>query len=148
MEKQAAKARRIAEGMKAAADICKNAIDTSGATEEIFARCCASYFGRLCKKTDVFSKGGVTFRVVQQFGLACAYMHREGLKVDNVVLFRKLDSFATNLPKTYALTRSKHKVRSITRIQDAIRSLVRATEPDKNLSSHPSLLDDFVFPAF
>lgn len=148
VEKQAAKAKRITGGMADASGICRAAIIEAGATEEAFAACCVSYFSRLCKKTDVFSKGGVTFRVVRQFGLACAYMHREGLKVDNVVLFKKLDSFATKLPKTYALTRSDHKVRSITRIQDAIRSLVRETEPERNLRANPGLLDDFVFPEF
>lgn len=141
-EKCAARARRISEGMVDAARICCEAVVESGGTEELFADSCVRYFKRLCRKTPAFSRGGVTSRVVLQFGLACAYMHREGFAVGDTVLFEKLDSFADNLPKTYALTRAQHKVRSITRIQDAIRKLVRDTGPDN------SKLNDFIFPTF
>ena len=144
VEKCAARARRIKQGMEQASMICSDAVCGSGGTPESFACSCMAYFNRLCKKTSVFSKGGVTSRVVLQFGLACAYMHREGFSVGDVVLFQQLDDFARHLPKTYALTKAGHKVRSITRIQDSIRRLVR------DLSDNPKgeTLSDFQFPDF
>ena len=141
-DKCAARAKRITTGMEEASQICRDAVLGSGGTPEDFARSCALYFTRLCRVTTAFSKGGVTYRVVLQFGLACAYMHREGFVVEGVTLFRPLDTFATRLPKTYALTKAGYKVRSITRIQDSIRRLVRDLDP------RSQKISDFKFPDF
>ena len=141
-DKCAARARRITSGMQEASDICKEAVESVGGTSASFAEACSTYFTRLCRVTEVFSKGGVTYRVILQFGLACAYMHREGFVVGDTTLFRPFDKFGTHLPKTYALTKAGHKVRSITRIQDAIRRLVRDIDTSKQR------IDDFKFPPF
>jgi hypothetical protein len=144
-DKSAARALRIQSGMGEAATTCQIAILAAGGSTDSFSRACSDYFRRLCKTTGEFSKGGVTARVVLQFGLACAYMHREGLIVNQKTLFRKLDSFAQQLPKTFALTSKGHKVRSITRIQDCIRKLVRAELQQKGKGAN---LELWLFPEF
>ena len=131
--------------MKEAANTCECAILAAGGSTDSFSRACTDYFRRLCRTTGEFSKGGVTARVVLQFGLACAYMHREGLVVNKKILFKKIDLFAQKLPKTFALTSKGHKVRSITRIQDCIRKLVRA---ELRANGKFAELDKWLFPEF
>ena len=146
IEKMSQKKMRIEEGMKNAVKLCSDAINEAGSSEELFIKACTAYFSRLCKKTDDFCRGGITMRVVQQFGLACAYMHREGLKVDDVSLFDHSEAFQKKLPKTYALTSQGLKVRSITRIQDLTRKMVREDRVRQDYS--PKDLSTWIFPNF
>ena len=77
-----------------------------------------------------------------QFGLACVYLHRTGLSVGDVVLFRKIDDMHDKLPRTHALMKLGIRVNSITRNETLIKRLIRDDIESKKG------VDSWIFPDF
>ena len=100
------------------------------------------YFHRVHKHTTIFRKSGLNKRRIVQFGLACVYLHRTGLAVKGLQLFKKIKGMSL-LPRTHALMKKKIKVNSITRNEVLIKDIIK-----KNTGSGGQSLGDWAFPAF
>ena len=77
-----------------------------------------------------------------QFGLACTYLHRTGLTVRGVTLFRKIDTMSNLLPRTHGLMKKGVRVNSITRNETLIKNLINKALLKKKA------LGTFIFPDF
>ena len=117
--------KRIHEAMIDVQNICKEAIEEEEKEKGNFVAALREYFHRIHKSTSLFKKSGLNKKRVMQFGLACTYLHRTGLAVDGVILFKKKKIFADKLPRTHSLMKKKIRVNSITRNETLLKILIR-----------------------
>ena len=119
--------------------MCKEALRRAGWVPEAFIDAVGRFAARLDHHTDFFKGNTPTKKSAVQFALACCYLHRQGVNIDNRQLFAHSAAFQAGLPKTHSLIEKGYKVRAITRCQDLIKTyLTRAVRQAPG--------DDWAFP--